>query len=137
MIDPKLVENLNKVIDETQAFVVISSAWRALDSLDTLKMYLENNGFRGVILGRTPVWKEYRDIIGVKTINDLQLFWEYERGNEINLWLAENKNVDSYLVIDDELSDIEPLHKGTHFYGKWFSRGFDSRGDKQIKRRIK
>jgi hypothetical protein len=112
MIDPKLVENLNKVIDETQAFVVISSAWRNSDSLDTLKMYLENNGFCGIVIGRTPVWKEYKEDIGIKTINDLQMFWEHERGNEINLWLSENKNVDSYIIIDDELSDIEPLHEG-------------------------
>jgi hypothetical protein len=62
----------------------------------------------------TPKWKAYKDLIGIKTINDLQLFWELERGNEINLWLEWNKdkNVSSYLVIDDEVADIEPLHKG-------------------------
>jgi len=123
MIDPKLVENINKVIDETQAFVVISSSWRDLHPINELIMYLMNADFRGIVIGRTPVWKEYKEDIGIKTINDLQMFWEHERGNEINLWLSENKNVDSYIIIDDELSDIEPLHKGK-FIHTTMEKGF-------------
>jgi hypothetical protein len=101
-------------VNETQAKIVISSEWRYGTTIGYLRRLFRSKGFCGEIIDITPTWATYKELIGIKTINDLQLFWEYERGNEINLWLDWNKhkNVSSYIIIDDEVEDIEPLHKG-------------------------
>lgn len=113
-LDRKCINALNRLVVRTHAKVVISSAWRYGSSVGYFQRLFKSKGFHGEIIGLTPEWKDYKELIGIKTINDLQLFWELERGNEINLWLEWNKdkNVSSYLVIDDEVSDIEPLHEG-------------------------
>jgi len=110
----KCIKTLNRLVVETRAKVVISSAWRYESSVGYLQRLFRSKGFCGEIIGKTPTWGDYKNYIGIKTINDLQMFWEYERGNEIRLWLEQNKskNIESYLVIDDEVSDIEPLHDG-------------------------
>jgi len=109
MIDPILVGNLNEVVKETGAVVVVSSAWRHLHDMKEVREFLRINGFLGKVIDRTPVWKEYKDEIGVKTTNDLERFWEYERGNEIKMWLDKHPEVESFVILDDEISDIFPV----------------------------
>jgi len=105
MIDPLLVENLNKVIEKTDAKVVISSDWRYFHSMGELRKFLRVTGFSGKVIDRTPIWKEYKNDIGIKTCNGLKRFWEHERGNEIKMWLDKHE-VKTYVIIDDEISDI-------------------------------
>jgi hypothetical protein len=66
-------------------------------------------GFIGKVIDKTPVWKEYKNEIGTTTINELTHFWEHERGNEIKMWLDKHPDVESFVILDDEISDIFPV----------------------------
>lgn len=110
----KCIRTLNRLVVETRAKVVISSAWRYGKPTGYFQRLFRSKGFCGEVIDKTPTWDKYKDMIGIKTVNDLELFWNHERGNEINLWLEWNKhkNIEFYIVIDDEVSDIKPLHEG-------------------------
>ena len=75
------------------------------------RRYFRAKKFCGEIIGMTPKWETYKNLIGIKKVGDLEMFWNYERGNEIKLWLDWNKhkNIESFIIIDDEVSDIEPV----------------------------
>ena len=91
-IDPICVQNLNQLVKETGAKIVISSTWRhsGLDyCLDVLKFH----GFEGEIIGITPDLRS----------NDCL------RGNEILKWVKDNKetvgpshNFTEYVILDDD-----------------------------------
>ena len=49
--DSNCIKNLNKIIKQTNADVVISSAWRNNYTLDELQELLGNSGFIGKIVG--------------------------------------------------------------------------------------
>lgn len=123
MIDPNLVSNLNKVISATDAKIVISSTWRYSHPLKELKDFLRITGFIGNVIDRIPLWKEYKNEIGTKTTGELKRFWEYERGNEIKMWLDKHSDVESFLIIDDELSDIIPIFPNNYIQ-TGMERGF-------------
>lgn len=91
-IDPKSVENLNKLIEETGAKVVISSTWRH-SGLEYCKEVLEFHGFKGEIIDITPSSK-----CGM-----------CKRGNEINKWIEDNTALvgprykfTEYVILDDD-----------------------------------
>jgi hypothetical protein len=125
----KCIKTLNRLVVTTRAKVVISSEWRYGTPTRYFQRLFCSKGFCGEIIDRTPTWNKYKDMIGIKTINDLELFWNHERGNEIRLWLEWNKskNIESYLVIDDDVSDIEPLHEGK-FIQTNMEQGFQGEG---------
>ena len=89
-IDPKSVENLNELIENTGAKVVISSTWRLSKGIEELQAILEKRGFVGEIIGKTP--------IGCGCC---------QRGNEIHKWLADNRDIvgedgNDYVILDDD-----------------------------------
>lgn len=92
-IDPKAVEQLNRITDATGAKLVISSSWRILfrDREQKLFDLLKRHGVTGEFIGTTP-------LNGVR------------RGFEIQDWLDTNKdmNVSKFIIIDDD-SDMEHL----------------------------
>lgn len=110
----KCIKTLNRLVVKTHAKIVISSAWRYGKDIKYFRRLFRSRGFCGEIIGMTPKWNAYKDLLGVKTVADLTMFWEHERGNEINLWLVWNKhkNIESYIVIDDDVDDLIPLHEG-------------------------
>lgn len=95
MLDPKLVANLNKVIEATSCKVCLSSSWRTHVELDLMQTMLENKGFIGQLISKTP-----------KRRND----WGV-RGLEINDWLEdftmEHGDLESFAIVDDN-DDMEP-----------------------------
>ncbi len=91
-VDPSLIAILNKVIEQTQAKVVISSSWRLDHSIEELQSFLSNFGFIGEIIDRTPAFT----------------FKGKRRGDEINFWLNNNEPVESFVIIDDS-SDMTNL----------------------------
>ena len=115
MIDPNLVENLNDVVEKTGAKVVISSSWRYGHSIEELRDYLIQTGFKGEVLGMTLRWNEYKNLIGIKTMKELEGFWNYERGNEIKMWI-ETHELESFVIIDDEISDIFPVFPNNYIH---------------------
>ncbi|KFZ25814.1 MAG: hypothetical protein KQ78_01770 [Candidatus Izimaplasma bacterium HR2] len=88
-IDPKLVENLNKVIKETGCKVVISSSWRMFGLKFCIDI-LELKNFKGEVIDQTPY--EFNELM--------------TRGEEIQFWLDNHSNIESFAVVDDEVIEI-------------------------------
>jgi hypothetical protein len=82
-INPKAVQNLNVIINKTNALVVISSSWRHFFSLSEIKRILVDRGFcfASNILDKTP---------SLST-----------RENEIQAWLREHPEVTNFVILDD------------------------------------
>ena len=102
--------NLNLLVQVTKAEVVVSSSWREERTVAELEALLHSWGYRGTVLGKT-------DDSGGRDSED--------RGQSVLDWLAEHPAVESFVVIDDERTDLEPLarrlvspspDKGLQFY---------------------
>ena len=94
------VWRLSKIVRRTGAKVVISSTWRhgwfrPYESKGRRDKELEDKlrRFKIPVIGITP------------RINS------GKRGLEIQMWLAEHSNVESFVILDDESFDIEDLYK--------------------------
>lgn len=85
MIEKHLVDNLNSIVNETGAKIVISSTWRKGSSIDRLQYIFNLHGFVGEIIDKTPVLDTFR-------------------GTEIQKWLDENKQlgVEKFIILDDD-----------------------------------
>ena len=92
-IRPACVARLNRVLDETGAVVVLSSAWRYMVLLGAMTL----DGF-GYML-RTHGVRKCR-IIGT-TAKDTQVEDPEERGRQIRAWLDAHPEVTRYVVVDD------------------------------------
>jgi hypothetical protein len=106
--DPVAVKRLDRLVRETDAYVVLSSSWRAYPEIPR---WLSERGFRGVICGRTPGLRHRygRDII---------------RGQEIAWWLRnralEGIPVRQWVILDDDddMGDMTSwLVQTNHVYG--------------------
>lgn len=91
-IDPECVNNLNQLVKETQAKIVISSTWRN-SGLKYCEDALKFHGFDGEIIDITP---------NLRSENCL-------RGNEILKWTKDNQhlvgdhyNFTEYVILDDD-----------------------------------
>lgn len=106
LFDPEAVENLNLIIQNTNAKIVISSSWR-LDGIRRMREMWAARGLPGKVYGITPELSEVHfnsfqdDRISISVI-------PYgTRGLEINEWLHINQNLYqqymgySYAIIDD------------------------------------
>lgn len=93
MIDPVAVARLNKLIEMTEAVVVVSSSWRKLFDVPMLQEILDAKGFVGKIVDVTP------DLSGEPIYLPNQ---RRERGYEIARWLKENAPDAEYVVLDDD-----------------------------------
>lgn len=101
-LDPVAIGYLNQLIKDTGAYVVISSTWRMHHSKEELIELLSSRGFKGVIIGCTPVLSSPHTV----------------RGNEIHSWMRENPEIigtpvcdfNSYVILDDD-SDMLYWHK--------------------------
>ena len=100
-IDPKAVARLNAIIAKTGAKVVVSSSWRYGRSVAVLQAILEERGFVGEVIDKTP------DAVDVPHIDDVSihahaLYVAYARGAEIKQWLDQHPEVKSFVVLDDD-----------------------------------
>jgi len=100
-LDPKAVAELNRLSSVVK--FVVSSSWRHGYTRQQLQSLLEQIGFSGHIIGRTPIWLTTSDggIVGAK-----------ERGFRIQAWLDKASDygidVDSFVILDDN-SDMVHL----------------------------
>ena len=91
-MDKKCVEVLRKIVEEFNAVIVISSAWRIAPGIPKIKKGLSWVGWDNPpIIGKTP---------------NLSLLKE-RRGKEIRYWLLENPT-ESYIIIEDEPDELLP-----------------------------
>jgi hypothetical protein len=87
----KCVRNLNSIIKQTNAQIILSSDWRGHYSLSAIKDIFKDEGIIKGPVDYTPdLWTKNSNI------NDL----EEIRSQEIKKWLRENK-CRTYCVIDD------------------------------------
>ena len=100
MIDPNSVSLLNKIIADTNAKIVISSSWRKYNTVEELQKILNSKGFKGKIIGLTPV---------LYFTGEKNYHYSVPRGNEIKAWLEMNKGIlgdkmskTKYVIFDDD-----------------------------------
>jgi hypothetical protein len=88
------VDNLNTIIKETGAKIVITSTWRMGNELIGMKqMWLDRN-LPGEVVGITPNFMRH---YGTTLC----------RGKEIDAYLKEHPEIENFVIIDDD-SDMEP-----------------------------
>lgn len=92
LFHPHLVDNLKRLIDETGAKIVISSTWR-FSGLVIMREMWDKRGLPGEVIGITPNFmRKYGTTLC--------------RGKEIDSYLEENKDITSYVILDDD-TDME------------------------------
>lgn len=104
-ICPRLVSNVNLIIQETGAKVVLSTAWRTYRHLKpNLVNYLRSAGFEGEVIGMTPdfIHDTPRDPYTNAAVE------KTTRGMEICAWLDKHPEAKSYVVLEDS-EDMYPL----------------------------
>lgn len=90
---PEFVENLGRIIKETDAKLVISSSWRH-GGLERMRAMWNHRGYPGEIIGITPdLWR------GVK---DEEFHERLERGHEIQAILDQYYQITNYVILDDD-----------------------------------
>lgn len=89
LFDPHAVGNLRKIIESTGAAIVISSSWRYIHRLGSLRMMWEVRELPGKIIDMLPCGAAY-----------------ISRGEDIECWLNGHGHPD-YVIIDD-LDDFYP-----------------------------
>lgn len=98
-VDPDCVARLNRILNATDARIVLSSAWRYMligkaMSLVGFDYLLRTHGVvANRLVGRTPADEEIT-----------------ERGWQIHQWRKEHDHCGRYVVIDDMDLHISPLH---------------------------
>ena len=87
------IDNLKTIVDKTGAKLVISSSWR-VDGIDTMRAMWDFRKLPGVIIDITP--DLYFTYSGPDGDDD------YNRGDEIQLWLDSHPDVTNYVILDDD-----------------------------------
>lgn len=99
-MDPELTARFNKLAEDTDSQIVLSSTWRlAPDWMETMKQYglcVER------FVGRTPR-------------HDTRV-----RGHEIHEWLKDNPDAGPYAIIDDD-SDMLITQRGSFFHTSYIT----------------
>lgn len=144
--DPKSVEQLNRIINETGAKVVVSSTWRLGRTITQLQEILDRVGFIGEVIDKTPHFH------AKGTDNEGErIGYTIPRGCEIDWWLdnkgkfqrinwsieEQQKYIDkaivkNYVILDD---DSDMLYgQGEHFVKTYTMNGLtEERADECIK----
>lgn len=97
---PSTVANLNKILAATNAKIVVSSSWRVGRSVKQLSQKLS-------AWGVTP-----KSVVGATSTSPLG------RGEEISEWLRNHENIESFVILDDDVFDMLDLIPNivhTHF----------------------
>ena len=87
-IDPDALRLLERILEETDARIVVSSSWRIGRETVEIKKILRLAGFRhwDKIIDRTP---------SAGSLSE-------QRGEEIGMWLDEyNEDVETFIILDD------------------------------------
>ena len=106
LFDPEAVENLNLIILNTNAKIVISSSWR-LDGIRRMREMWAARELPGKVFGVTPKLSEVHFNSLQDDRNSISVIPYGTRGLEINEWLRINQNLYqqnmgySYAIIDD------------------------------------
>ena len=93
LFDPEAVKNLQYIIEETDAKIIITSTWRLDGDMQAL---WNNRDLAGDVIGVTPTIQKEKAIGKIK-------IWYGHRGMEIEEWLSSNATAPyKYAILDDE-----------------------------------
>lgn len=96
--DPNAVANLQKIIDETGADIVISSSWKSFGLAELEEMW-QDRALPGKLIGITPN-SVSDEMLLTADLDHMELF--SIRGMEIKEWMTKHgKRVSHYVIIDD------------------------------------
>jgi len=110
LFDAKAVANLAKIVEETDAEIVISSSWKDMGLVELQNMWRDRD-LPGMIVDITPDYMS--DELLLKE-DSADMDYLYERGSEIQGWLLlHGDDVSRYVIIDD-MDDILPEQQ-SHF----------------------
>jgi hypothetical protein len=89
--DPGCIANLNNLVSQTGAEIVLTTSWRTKSSFEKLVDCMKGWGFVGKIIGSSPVLCDMR-------------------GLEIQKWLMHaNMPIESFVILDDLDMRVDPL----------------------------
>lgn len=113
---PVACRNLDWIIKETDAKIVISSTWR-MSGLNVMRDMWRDRGLSGEIIDVTPI----HSLKKCGRNKELPFAERMERGNEIQAWLDAHPEVESYVIFDDD-NDMLPSQMNNfiqtdEFYG--------------------
>ena len=111
--DPKAVANLQKIIDATDAWIIVSSSWRYMGLKEMQRMWTDRN-LPGWVAGITPLHIDDEKLLetDLSQLDEItaEMFCS-SRGNEIKAYFDEVLQVNSdrqrYVILDD-LKDVLP-----------------------------
>ena len=103
LFDPEAIQNLEGIIEETDAKIVITSTWRLDGDMQAL---WKNRDLAGEVVGVTPT------VLKGKAIGKLKVHYGH-RGMEVEEWLQSDAiEPYNYAILDDE-DDFLP-HQANH-----------------------
>lgn len=113
LFDPEAVANLRKIIDATDARIVVSSSWRYMGLADLQRMWYDRD-LPGKIAGITPMHFDDDKLLNTD-LSQLDVItadmFSSSRGNEIKAYFNEvlqvNSDTQRYVIFDD-LKDVLP-----------------------------
>lgn len=109
LFDKESVENLKKIIDATDADIVVTSSWKLDMSLEKLQEMWRRRKLPGKVIGVTP------NLIG-------------SRSDEISAWLETHRGNDIvYIIIDDMSADYFATPLAEHLFNVNPYIGLDSK----------
>ena len=106
LFDPKCVRWLKRIIDETEADIVIESSWKYL-GLVAMQELWEERDLPGKVIGITDSYASDKWLLNAN-LDDIDPAMGHCKGIEIASWLADNtRNGVNYVIIDDEYVCLE------------------------------
>ena len=116
LFDPVAVGNLKRIVDETEAEIVIISSWK-LEGVERMIDIWKVRRMPGVLAGCTPDYISGMDLLNVNLEDPAAFANLAGKGNEVKQWLKENspKKADGYRYVSvDDVSECLP-EKMEHF----------------------
>lgn len=125
-LDTDKIKLVKHICDVTGAKIVISSSWRKYNLEDTLHSITTSQEQMGrqrflypeYLIDVTPRMYSFKH-------GHRETYYQVCRGVEIDQWLKEHKNVDRYVILDDE--DDMLLYQKTHLVKTDSNKGISQR----------
>lgn len=101
--DKKCVNILNKIIEETECEIVITSDWRLEATLEEMGIYYENQGIikKPIDFTHSMSYEEYEQSRVNNTFKNYNYKYDEVRANEIRKYLSEHPEITHWVAIDD------------------------------------
>lgn len=101
LFDPDSVEQLKRIVDSTNADIVIESSWKYLGLEAMQEMWMARN-MPGHVIDLTPSSVSDSWLLS-NDLDEMNPAMGHCKGMEISSWLADNASHDTkYIIIDDE-----------------------------------